>query len=370
VLGRAPDGRPLPLHKHSAPNLAANQSEHAATSSPAQRTDDAYAKKIEAERKTFSEQVNVHDLPGIYHYWSNKYLLPLFKPFGFTCPDSFYVLHLEEQFARDPRALHRIVSVGAGNCDTEIRVAQMLLNRGLQNFVIECLDLNEAMLQRGRVAAQMAGLGAFIKPTLQDFNYWRPATDYSAVIANQSLHHIQELETVFTAIRQAIGQHGVFLTSDMIGRNGHMRWPEALAIVQEFWRELPDSHKYNHQLKRLEHEYDNWDCSREGFEGIRAQDVLPLLIERFQFESFFAFANVIDVFIDRGFGHNFDANSEWDRNFIDRVQARDQAAMLSGEIKPTHILAAMRSAASPLQRFAPAFTPQSCVRPVAASAAS
>ena len=98
----------------------------------------------------------------------------------------------------------------------------------------------------------------------------------------------------------------VGMTDDMIGRNGHMRWPEALVILDGLWKELPNSYKYNHQLKRLEVQFDNWDCSKEAFEGIRSQDILPLLIKKFQFDLFLGFANVVDVFVDRSFGHQTD----------------------------------------------------------------
>ena len=54
---------------------------------------------------------------------------------------------------------------------------------------------------------------------------------------------------------------GRFITSDMIGRNGHQRWPEALAIVQEFWRELPKAYRYNLLCRATRTQYLNWDCS-------------------------------------------------------------------------------------------------------------
>jgi hypothetical protein len=51
------------------------------------------------------------------------------------------------------------------------------------------------------------------------------------------------------------------------------------------------------------------------FEGIRSQDILPLLLEYFHFEVFIPYGNVIDPFIDRTFGPNFDSSREWDRDF-------------------------------------------------------
>jgi hypothetical protein len=155
------------------------------------------------------------------------------------------------------------------------------------------------------------------------------------------LHHVVDLENLFDTIRKCLNEHGYFITSDIIGRNGHMRWPEALAQVNELWRELPERYHYNHQLRRMEPEYENWDCSKEGFEGIRAQDVLPELLKRFNFAFYAGFGNVIDIFVDRSFGHNFDANDAHDRAFVDRVHAIDEAGFQSGSLTPTHMLAVM-----------------------------
>lgn len=300
-----------------------------------------YAAKLAAENAIFAEQVEVHDLPEIFHYWSNRWLRPETEAFGFSNPDQFFALHLERTHAELGRPL-RIASLGSGNCDTEVRVARLLAERGLRDFVVECVDLNEAMLERGRRFAAESGVAAHVVTRQGDFNEWRPEHAYEAILANQSLHHVVNLEGLFAAIETALVPEGRFVTSDIIGRNGHMRWPEAMEIIHEYWRELPPGHRWNVQLKRHEELLEYWDCSGEGFEGIRAQDILPLLIERFDFELFFAFGNLVDPFIDRSFGPHFDAAGAWDRDFIDRVHRRDEAEMRAGTITPTHMLAVLR----------------------------
>jgi len=307
------------------------------------RIDDAaYLVHIENEQARFDAQAEVHDLPAIAHYWSNKYLRPRLETFGFSDPEQFFANAFEQAFRDSPTRPARFVSIGAGNCDAEVRIAGSLRKHGITDFTIECLELNASMRERGAAIAHEAGVAAQIMPVAGDFNRWQPQHEYAAVIANQSLHHAVNLEGLFDAIARAIGGHGIFATSDIIGRNGHQRWPEALAIVREFWRELPMGYRYNLQLQRREKTFRDWDCSREGFEGIRAQDILPLLIERFDFDFFFAHSNLIDPFIDRSFGPHFDADSPSDRAFIDHVQARDEAEILAGNITPTHMLAVLR----------------------------
>ncbi|MGH8850022.1 MAG: class I SAM-dependent methyltransferase [Casimicrobiaceae bacterium] len=302
-----------------------------------------YGAKLAAELDRFRDDTDVHALPAIFHYWSNRYLRPKLEAIGASHPDEFFAKFLGQCYERCDGGTRRFISVGAGNCDTEVRLARSLIDAGCRDFTIECLELNDAMLDRGRSLASAEGVAAHVVPLQGDFNSWRPHRRFDAVIANQSLHHVSALEGLFDAVAASLAPHATFVVSDMIGRNGHRRWPEAVAIVREFWRELPAPYRYNQQLRRQETQFLDWDCSTSGFEGIRAQDILPLLVERFDFELFLGFANVIDPFVDRGFGPNFSVESSWDRDFIDRVHARDEAELSAGRVKPTHMFAVMRA---------------------------
>ncbi len=322
-----------------------------------------YARRLEAEHAYFDTNVDVHALPEIFHYWSNKHLVGKFRALGFGNPDELFVGQLERAYQGSARAQRRFVSIGAGNCDTEVRIAKQLVARGLRDFTLECVEISDAMLERGTQLARAEGVEAQVRPVRGDFNDWTADGPCDAVIANQSLHHVTRLEALFDAIGQSIEGGGRFVTSDMIGRNGHQRWPEALAILRQFWDELPDAYRFNRQLNRQEDSFMDWDCAQGCFEGVRAQEVLPLLVERFDFDLFGAYANLIDPFIDRSFGHNFDASAQWDRDFIDRVHARDEAEIRTGRIKPTHVVAAMIAGRTGERLYLDGLDPAFCIRP-------
>lgn len=98
-------------------------------------------------------------------------------------------------------------------------------------------------------------------------------------------------------------------------------------------------------------------------DGFRfAANILPLLLEQFNFDFFIGFGNIIDPFVDRSFGHHFDAAQEFDRAFIDRVQELDDKEIELGRIKPTHMMAAMTTGPTvpPVYKH---LTPEFCVRP-------
>ena len=322
----------------------------------------AYKAKLADETAIYKDVADINILPEIFHYWSNTYLRPMLEEYGYSNPDQFFAQTLFECAQMRPSEASAFISIGAGNCDTEIRVAGLLRRAGRTDFVIQCLDMNPHMLQRGREMAEREGVASNLAFEEGDFNTWSANRKYAAVMANQSLHHVLNLEGLFDEIGRALVPRGKFVISDMIGRNGHQRWPEALSAVHDFWSELPAQYRYNHQLRRHEELYENWDCSKEGFEGIRAQDILPLLLRRFEFETFIGFSNVIDVFIDRSFGHNFQTDQEWDRSFIDKVHAFDERALQTGALTPTHMMAVLSNEEPAKRLYSRGITPLGSIR--------
>lgn len=321
-----------------------------------------YQERLQAETRNYADCLNVEDLPPIFHYWSNRYVRPRLEEFGFSSPAGMFHKYVEEQCALGPGDALRFLSVGSGNCELEIDLALRLRAQGHSKFVIDCLDLNSAMLERAHVAAAQKAVEDHINLVQDDFNKWKPTHEYDAAIANQALHHVLNLEHLLTEIKASLKPHGHLIVSDMIGRNGHQLWPEALDILHELWRKLPPSYRFNNQTRRYEDLYVNEDYSRESFEAIRSQDILPLLLEQFHCELFIGFANLINPFVERSFGPHFDQTAPWDRNFIDEVQARDDYEILRGRIKPTHLLAVLGTDAGAPCAFYGPLSPEFCVR--------
>ena len=327
-----------------------------------QTQDEEYLESIRKENEIFGKQIKVHDLPSIFHYWSCNHLGSIFSDAGISTMERFFADGLARKHRPSSGRHFVFLSIGAGNCDMEISVAKELITKGFTDFHIECLEINEVMLERGRKLAEQQAISDHLAFIPADFNTWVARKQYDGIMANQSLHHVLNLEHLLREIKNSLGDSALFVISDIIGRNGHMRWPEAMKIIDELWQELPDSHKFNHALQRYEPTYENWDCSVEGFEGIRAQDILPLLIKEFEFEIFVPFGNVIDIFVDRAFGHNFDPSSRLDCAFIDRVHAIDEDGIKSGKLTPTHLIAVMSKNGNSVPFLSRGLAPLSCNR--------
>lgn len=85
-----------------------------------------YARKLESEQRHFRDMEEVHDLPKIFHYWSNRYIRPMVEEFGFTLAEDLYAGSLLETAKRSDNNFPYFVSIGSGNGDLEVRLATML----------------------------------------------------------------------------------------------------------------------------------------------------------------------------------------------------------------------------------------------------
>lgn len=299
-----------------------------------------YDEKVRQQIEQYRD-INIHDLPEIFHYWSARTIAPVidavYQRGSFT---DIYAEHFRQCFERTGNM--KVLSLGAGDAWVEVDIARKLVEAGLDDFKIQCAEISGHLIERGLERAHKAGLARHIDYEHSDLNALKPEGKVAAVMANQSLHHFVDLEGVMDLVAQSLEPEGRFVSNDTIGRNGHLRWPEAKALVQYFWDELPESYKFHHLLQRFESpQFLDWDCSNEGFEGVRAQDILPMLVERFGFTHFAAWGGLADVFVDRGFGHNFSVSKPADVAFIDKVQALNDALADIGFIKPTQMFAVM-----------------------------
>ncbi len=134
----------------------------------------SYSRRSEREIEHFKDVEVVHDLPEIFHYWSNKYVRPILEQFGFSNPNEFFLLYLKKVCRAHPRRRCRLVSLGAGNAETELLLVRDLISSGVDNFSMECLDLDPYMLERGASAVSSEGLRDFFVFTEWDVNKGLP----------------------------------------------------------------------------------------------------------------------------------------------------------------------------------------------------
>ncbi len=314
--------------------------------------------------------IEVPDLPDIFHYWSTRYLVPEMSRHGFNGPEDFFFQYTKAYLKESINQRVNILSLSSEECDFEIRLTKKLLEWQLNDFVIECLDVNRDKLNVGKKAVEAAGLSQYFLFKHDDPDSWVSFKRHGIVYAHQALHRVSNLEGLFANVKQSLVPDGLFIISDMIGRNAHMQWPETVDALKPFWDELPKSYRYNNLLNRQEAQFINSDHSAREFGSLHSQDILPLLLEYFNFKFFFPYGNLVFVLFDRFFGHNFDTDVDWDRDFVGRVHARDEAGIINGELKPVSMLAVLTNRETETVLRHPALTPAHCLRSIPVEASS
>lgn len=321
-----------------------------------------YRARLLAEKLVYRFTPSVHALPPIFHYWSNRWLRPRFEAIGFSSPEDFFRRRALAAARARPQGTLRVLSIGCGHAQLEHALATAVRAEGLPDPAFTLVDVNRHVL-RSAVARFSRDRFPPVVAIAADLNAWRPQQAYDLVVANQCLHHVVSLESLLDGIRDHLAPDGRLLVSDVIGRNGHRLWPEARAALEPFWDRIPRSKRYDRTRGRLETAFIDHDHSMAAFEGIRSQDILPLLVERFGFGTFAPHSCLVIPIVERRFGWNFSADDPDDRAYIDSLDAADQRLLGMGAIKPTQLVAELGPPGEMLlDQIAPWASPAACIR--------
>tara|TARA_R100000935_G_C2834503_1_gene167255 strand:+ start:643 stop:1641 length:999 start_codon:yes stop_codon:yes gene_type:complete len=296
-----------------------------------------YEKKVEEQINQYANNALRFFPPAAHKFWMRNFMFPKMKHV-FGVPD-YFDMYLSA-LPSSERSIS-ILSIGSGDGQLELELAKRLIARGYNDFKIHVTELSEIRQRRTGERVEREGLEDKFEFHIVDLNRSFIPGSFDLIFAHHVLHHIVELEFLFDRISEALAPKGVFATIDIIGRNGHMRWPEALKYAELAWEFIPDHWKHNFQFNAFHEKYLNFDCSKSGFEGIRAQDILPLLIEKFDFSRFVAGGGFIDVIFDRGYGQSIDMDNSRDRALVEFLSCTNELLLETGRVKPTMLFAHM-----------------------------
>lgn len=295
-----------------------------------------------AERVAFSvtPQYQGETLPPIFHYWSARFLVPDAERLGFGSSEAQFIDHARGHFSATGRRVN-ILSVGTGACSMEIAMAVQLKAEGIPADVI-CIDFNPTLMRKAANVAHEQGIGDQIVFKTKDCNQPFDLPGQDVIIVNQFFHHVTELETFCQSLRRSLAQNGVLLSSDIVGRNGHMLWPAVESVVQRAWSSLPASKRHDRYFNSKSEQYRPINHAAYSNEGVRAQDVVGCLLAEFDFELFFTFGGAIMPFVERRIGFNLDPEQAEDCAWIDALQRVDAEALASARYPASNMIAALR----------------------------
>jgi SAM-dependent methyltransferase len=291
-------------------------------------------------------------LPPAFHLWSQRWVRPKFERLGATSPEDLYRVEIRRHARSLADRELRIASLGAGACDLELRLMQWLGENGI-DARMDCVDLNPTLMQAGEARARELGLSGRMRFIAADATGFHASETYDVLVVNQFFHHVADLEGFCAALARLLAPDGVLLSSDVVGRNGHLPWPDVEAQVQAFWRELAPGQTVDRGDGKRKPHYQAMNHAAYSNEGVRAQDVVACLAQAFDFEVFLTFGAAIMPFVERRFGFNFAADGA-DAELLERIAATDEARVRRGDYPASNMFAVLRHrGGATRQDFAP-----------------
>ena len=209
----------------------------------------------------------------------------------------------------------RILSLCSGAAGIE---RQILVNAGCP-VEITLFDLNENLMRQATAAlssvAQISGvLGDVNAISAQQFGN----IAFDIVMFVSGLHHVVEIEHVLETVMELLVPNGEFwIVGEAIGRNGNQLWPEALDAANRIFSRLPDRLRRNASTGKVDSTVPETDFSANSFEGIRSEEIEPLLLRYFDPLEMYRKNCFLWRLVNPDYFNNYDLNNQGDRHIVD-----------------------------------------------------
>ncbi len=213
------------------------------------------------------------------------------------------------------------------------------LERGLAHsgLLAGCVgyDLATGALDAARAAA---GAGGFAGLTYERRDLEQDGLGVSGldlVLAHQGVHHLSKLEAVFDAVHSALVPGGVFHLHEFVGPD-RFQWSDKQLHEMTAWlRSLPG--RYRRTLSGAVKECAGRATIEEMIahdpsEAVRSSAIEALVAERFEIVERRALGGTLAMMALAGIAQNFDPQSLEDVAHLDRLLAREDELIASGEI--------------------------------------
>lgn len=190
-------------------------------------------------------------------------------------PDVYYVEHFVERHLRESTG--RLLSLGCGGGHLERQLMDLEAAPA-----IDALDSSPASIELATRLAAQAGLDS-IHYSVSDLNTASLGVGrYRAVVAKQSLHHVERLEHVYEQIARCLEPGGLLMFNEYVGPDRFQWSDRQLELANELFRSLPRELRALVGLPGIERPRIADVVADDPSESARSSEILPLLAERFE----------------------------------------------------------------------------------------
>jgi len=237
----------------------------------------------------------------------------------------------------------RILSLGCGYGGMELQVAQRLK----EPYEMIAVDLNPSIYGEAQRRAEAEGLNVKFHAIDLNFADFRPAS-FDLIYAYASVHHVLNLEHIFTAIYNGLKDHGRLVILDLIGKTQVLFWKENVEFTAELIRRMPRRYR-----PRKQPSWRNWlkgfdpysilaryvePCVQVGMEGIRQEEIESLIGRWFHPVKLFRYNAFMRLICTNAYlGNRLDPKRDDDRQYLEELMKLDYQQVQSGKLRPTEM---------------------------------
>ncbi|MES2635579.1 MAG: class I SAM-dependent methyltransferase [Pseudomonadota bacterium] len=236
-------------------------------------------------------------------------------------PPDFFGRAREKTKSRNRLRPLRILSILAGAA----RVEEQLLSHCNGAVELTLLDASPELIQRAADRLASAKRDVKVKCLVGDINMGLPGKgEFDIIMCVSALHHVANLERVFSQVNERLADDGEFWSiGEQIGRNGNRLWPETYKVASDLFAAMPERFRRNGHSGSIDTVLSDRDFSIGCFEGIRSEELEPLLEAHFIPQMVYKRNAFLWRLVELTYGDNFDLSKPEDLQWVRRLIAAE-----------------------------------------------
>jgi SAM-dependent methyltransferase len=237
--------------------------------------------------------------------------------------------------------LDRALVLGCGSAGW---LEQALTRRSIFRLIVAC-DFAKDSVERARARAAEAGISS-IEYQVLDLERDPLGGPYDAIFAHDVLHHITDLDGLYSRIQAALTPSGKFLFNEYVGPNRFQYSDERMDLINRYFRVLPDRLRLDHvtgQVLWRRERLDRQKVEKEDpTEAVRSEEVLPLARRFFETEREYPYGGGLLNPLLFGVVANFRQEEEKSDRLLEMLCAAEDRLTRAGALQPDFFLYAGR----------------------------
>jgi len=245
----------------------------------------------------------------------------------------------------------RLLSLGCGYGGHDLQIAAMLS----RPFEIMAVDINPRLFEQAEHRARAKSFNIQFVPLDLNFISIRPSS-FDVIYVHASLHHILNLEHLLDQVHCGLKDNGRLVVQDIIGKTQVLFWKENVEFAARLIRRLPL--RYRPRAGKRIWRYLTFDpysvipryrepAEQVGMEGIRQEEIEPLLQQRFTPVKLFKFNAYMRIICTNPYlGPRLDPDQAAARTYLDKLIELEMRQISTGRLRPTELFGVFQKHAS------------------------